>query len=45
MKKLVSADVPPARAYVDETGAYACNEVAVDWNATLVFVLAAVLAK
>lgn len=41
MKKLVSADVPPARAYVDETGAYACNEIAINWNAPLVFVLAA----
>ena len=37
------ADVPPARAYVDETGAYACNEVAINWNAPLVFDLAAVL--
>ncbi len=41
MKKLVSPDTPPAKAYVDETGAYACNEVAINWNAPLVFVLAA----
>ncbi len=40
MKKFVSPDVPPAKAYVDETGAYACNEVAINWNAPLVFVLA-----
>ena len=43
MKKLVSADVPPARAYVDETGAYACHEIAINWNAPLVFVLASTL--
>lgn len=41
MQKMVSPDVPPARCYVDETGAYACNEVAINWNAPLVFVLAA----
>lgn len=41
MKKLVPLNVPPAKAYVDETGAYACNEVAINWNAPLVFVLAA----
>ncbi len=41
MKKLVPADVPAEKAYVDETGAYACNEVAINWNAPLVFVLAA----
>lgn len=42
MKKMVSVDTPPARSYVDETGAYACNEIAINWNAPLVFVLAAV---
>jgi endoglucanase len=41
MKRVVPADVKPARAYVDLTGAYACNEVAINWNAPLVFVLAA----
>ncbi len=40
MKKLVPTDLPPAKAYVDDTGAYACNEVAINWNAPLVFVLA-----
>jgi endoglucanase len=45
MKKLVSAGTLPARAYVDQTGAYACNEVAINWNAPLVFVLAAALPK
>ena len=43
MKRMVSADTLPAKAYVDETGAYACNEVAINWNAPLVFLLAALL--
>ncbi|MBV9300813.1 MAG: glycoside hydrolase family 9 protein [Acidobacteriaceae bacterium] len=43
MKKLLSADLPPGKMYVDERGAYACNEVAINWNAPLVFVLAASL--
>jgi endoglucanase len=43
MKRLVSPDVPRAKAYLDETGAYACNEVAINWNAPLVFTLAASL--
>ncbi|NLE00297.1 MAG: hypothetical protein GX640_10525 [Fibrobacter sp.] len=29
----------PARAYIDRMAAYACNEVAINWNAALVFVL------
>ncbi len=45
MKKLVGPDVPPAKAYVDNTGAYSCNEVAINWNAPLVFLLAAALSK
>lgn len=44
MKKLVSADTKPARCYVDVTQAYACNEVAINWNAPLVFVLAGAVA-
>lgn len=43
MKKMLGADVPRGRMYVDETGAYACNEVAINWNAPLVFVLASSL--
>ncbi|MBV9083064.1 MAG: glycoside hydrolase family 9 protein, partial [Acidobacteriaceae bacterium] len=43
MKKVVPPDTRPARAYVDETGAYSCNEVAINWNAPLVFALAATL--
>jgi endoglucanase len=33
---------PPARAYVDDEGSYASNEVAINWNAPLAFVLAGV---
>ena len=32
---------PPARMYLDEQASYASNEVAINWNAALVFVLAA----
>ena len=36
----VAAAVPPAKAYIDDQEAYAANEVAVNWNAPLVFLLA-----
>ncbi len=42
-KKMITPDTPPARSYVDDPGAYAVNEVAINWNAPLVFVLAAML--
>jgi len=42
MKKL-SPDLPPARMYLDEQEAYAANEVAINWNAPLVFLLAGAL--
>ncbi len=32
---------PPMRMYVDDQGAYSVNEVAINWNAPLVFLLAA----
>src|SRR5262249_50068371 len=41
MRKL--PDLPPAKMYLDEEASYATNEVAINWNAPLVFVLAAVL--
>lgn len=41
MKQYVPVDTKPARAYIDVTGAYACNEIAINWNAPLVFSLAA----
>src|SRR5574344_103749 len=33
-------DPRPGKSYVDEQGAYACNEIAINWNAPLVFILA-----
>jgi endoglucanase len=38
MKKL--PDLPPAKMYLDETASYASNEVAINWNAPLVFLIA-----
>jgi endoglucanase len=43
MKKL--PDLPPARMYLDEEASYASNEVAINWNAPLVFLLAGALAE
>ena len=37
------SDLPPAKMYLDEEASYATNEVAINWNAPLVFVLAGVL--
>ena len=34
---------PPARRYKDDQGSYASNEVAINWNAPLVFLLAGLL--
>ena len=36
----VSPDLPPAKTYLDDEGAYSANEVAINWNAPLVFLLA-----
>jgi endoglucanase len=41
MRKL--PNLPPARMYLDEQESYATNEVAINWNAPLVFLLAAAL--
>ena len=41
MQKLPNG--PPAKMYLDEQASYAGNEVAINWNAPLVFVLAAAL--
>ena len=41
MRKLLPADLPPAKMYVDDQAAYASNEIAINWNAPLVFLLAA----
>ena len=36
-------DLPPAKMYLDEQESYASNEVAINWNAPLVFILAAMV--
>jgi len=41
MKKLGS--LPAAKMYLDEWESYATNEIAINWNAPLVFVLAGLL--
>ena len=43
MRSKLSADLPPAKMYLDEQAAYAANEVAINWNAPLVFLLAGTL--
>ena len=40
MRVKVLASVPPAKAYIDDEAAYAANEVAINFNAPLVFLLA-----
>ncbi len=41
MQKQIAPGTPPARAFLDVQGSYASNEVAINWNAPLVFILAA----
>ena len=43
MRKLPNG--PPAKMYLDEQASYSSNEIAINWNAPLVFVLAGALAK
>jgi endoglucanase len=43
MKKAVAPNTAPARAFLDVQGSYASNEVAINWNAPLVFTLAGLL--
>ena len=38
-------DLPPAKMYLDEQDSYASNEVAINWNASLVFLLASALSS
>ncbi len=40
MRRLVPAGTAPARSYIDNQEAFACNEVAINWNAPFVFLLA-----
>jgi endoglucanase len=42
LKKL-PADLPPAKVYADDQWSYASNEIAINWQASLVFLLAGVL--
>lgn len=42
MQRLPPA-TPPARCYLDDQESYAGNEVAINWNAPLVFLLAGVM--
>jgi endoglucanase len=44
MRKL-PADLPPAKMYIDDQEAYSANEVAINWNAPLVFLLASALPR
>lgn len=41
--KALPADLPPAKVYADDQGSYASNEIAINWQASLVFLLAGVL--
>ena len=36
-------DLPPAKMYLDDQDSYATNEIAINWNAPLVFLLAGAL--
>jgi endoglucanase len=38
--KRLPEGLPPARVYADETASYASNEIAINWQAALVFLLA-----
>lgn len=38
--KALPPGLPPARVYVDDQESYASNEIAINWNAALVFLLA-----
>nr|AEF56863.1 putative glycosyl hydrolase [synthetic construct] len=45
MKAKLSADLPPAKMYIDDQESYAGNEIAINWNAPLVFLLAGLRAS
>jgi endoglucanase len=42
MRQHLPSNIPPAKAFLDLQASYASNEVAINWNAPLVFVLAAI---
>jgi endoglucanase len=39
----LSFDTPSAKCFADDTGSYASNEIAINWNAPLVYVLAGLM--
>jgi endoglucanase len=41
--KRIPSGTPPAKCYLDEQESYASNEIAINWNAPLVFLLAGVM--
>jgi endoglucanase len=41
--RTLPAGLPPAKVYADDQGSYASNEVAINWQAALVFLLAGTL--
>lgn len=41
--KNLPAGLPPAKIYADDQGSYASNEIAINWQASLVFLLAGAL--
>ncbi len=43
MRAKLATGLPPAKMYLDDQEAYAANEVAINWNAPLVFLLAGVM--
>jgi endoglucanase len=38
--KKLPAGLPPAKVYADDQGSYASNEICINWQAALVFLLA-----
>jgi endoglucanase len=41
--RALPSNLPPAKVYSDETGSYASNEICINWQARLVFLLAGVM--
>jgi len=39
LRSLFTSSTPPARCYADDQGSYASNEICLNWNAPLVFVV------
>ena len=42
MRAKLKTGMPPAKMYLDDEAAYAANEIAINWQAPLVFLLAGV---